>query len=68
MDDTEQRPQPHSTTRPGAMKAQFRAVLRRNHYSRRTEKTYWYWIVRFIRFHQNRHPLELHEQDVALFL
>ena len=68
MDDVEQGPQPLSTARPGALKEQFRTVMRRNHYSRRTEKTYWYWIVSFIRFHQNRHPLELHEQDVALFL
>ncbi len=43
--------------------------MRRNHYSRRTEKTYWYWwIVSFIRFHQNKHPLDLHEQDVSLYL
>ena len=55
-------------TKPGALKAQFRIVMRRNHYSRRTEKTYWYWIVSFIRFHQHKHPLDLHEQDVSLFL
>ncbi|WP_264372123.1 phage integrase N-terminal SAM-like domain-containing protein [Aeromonas schubertii] len=35
--------------------------MRLHHYSIRTEKSYWYWICYFIRFHQLRHPLELGE-------
>jgi len=42
--------------------------MRQNHYSRRTEKTYWYWILFYIRYHGKRHPLELSERDVTAFL
>ena len=31
----------------------FRAAIRSRHYSRRTEKTYWFWIRYFI-FHNNK--------------
>ena len=50
------------------LREQFRAVIRVNHYSIRTEKSYWYWIRYFIRFHQMRHPLELGPQEVNAFL
>jgi hypothetical protein len=29
---------------------QFIAVIRRKHYSLRTERTYWGWILSFLRF------------------
>ncbi|KKN83270.1 hypothetical protein LCGC14_0300190 [marine sediment metagenome] len=32
------------------LREQFRAVMRLNHYSICTEKSYWYWIRYFIRF------------------
>ena len=38
---------------------QVRDVMRLKHYSLRTERAYWEWIVRFIRYHQMRHPLEM---------
>jgi hypothetical protein len=41
------------------LQEKFRAVMRLHHYSIRTEKSYWYWIRYFIRFHKLRHPLEL---------
>ncbi len=47
---------------------QVRAVLRRRHYSSRTEATYIDWIVRFIRFHHVRHPSELGAPEIAAFL
>ncbi len=50
------------------LRDQFRAVIRVNHYSIRTEKSYWYWIRYFIRFHQLRHPLELGPAEVNAFL
>tara|TARA_R110001592_G_scaffold298362_1_gene569002 strand:+ start:182 stop:1147 length:966 start_codon:yes stop_codon:yes gene_type:complete len=50
------------------LRDQFRAVIRVNHYSIRTEKTYWYWIRFYIRFHKMRHPLELGPSDVNAFL
>ena len=50
------------------LREQFRAVMRLHHYSVRTEKSYWYWIRYFIRFHQLRHPLELGAAEVRTFL
>ena len=34
----------------------------------RTEKTYLYWIRRFIRFHELRHPREMGATEVEAFL
>lgn len=50
------------------LRDQFRSVIRLHHYSIRTEKSYWYWIRYFIRFHGLRHPLELGSSDVNAFL
>src|SRR5690554_6114068 len=50
------------------LRDQFRSVMRLHHYSIRTEKSYWYWIRYFIRFHGMRHPLELGTSDVNAFL
>jgi hypothetical protein len=36
-----------------------RNVIRRKHFSRRTEQAYTDWIRRFVLFHHKRHPLEL---------
>ena len=45
-----------------------RNVMRLKHYSLRTERTYWDWIERFIRFHGMRHPSEMAEAEVGEFL
>ena len=42
--------------------------MRAHHYSIRTEKSYWYWIRFYLRFHQMRHPLELGPSEVNQFL
>ena len=42
--------------------------MRLRHYSLRTEQAYAGWVVRFVRFHQLRHPLEMGEREVAAFL
>lgn len=42
--------------------------LRARNYSKRTEQTYIYWIVYFIRFHKLAHPNSLSEQSVIQFL
>lgn len=47
---------------------QVRAAVRVRHYSIRTEQTYIHWIVRFIRFHECRHPKEMGEAEVGQFL
>ena len=50
------------------LRDQFREAIRVRHYSPRTEKTYWYWIRYFIRFHKLRHPAEMSEPEVSAFL
>lgn len=57
----------HLSSKP-RLQEQFRSVIRLNHYSIRTEKSYWYWIRYFIRYHGMRHPLELGPGDVNTFL
>lgn len=42
--------------------------IRFKHYSIRTEQAYVDWIRRYIRFHGNRHPLELSAAHVESFL
>ena len=46
----------------------FSEAIRERHYSRRTEKAYWYWIRHFIFFHGKRHPVELGAAEVTAFL
>lgn len=47
---------------------QVRAVMRRQHYSLRTEQAYVQWITRFIRFHHMRHPQEMDTPHLEAFL
>ena len=47
---------------------QVRDVIRRKHYSIRTEQAYIDWIKRFILYHGKRHPAEMAEDEVAQFL
>src|SRR5437588_5802212 len=46
----------------------FREAIRSRHYSRQTEKTYWYWIRSFIRLHGKRHPGAMGAPEVTAFL
>ena len=52
-----------------------REVLRRKHYSIHTERNYVSWIIRYIKFHNPivnrenwRHPKDLNERDIEMFL
>jgi integron integrase len=47
---------------------QCRARMRTKHYSLRTEKTYLYWILFFIRWHGTRHPKDMGGPEVEAFL
>ena len=47
---------------------QVRDVIRRKHFSIRTEQAYVDWIRRFILFHNKRHPAEMTEQELTDFL
>jgi integron integrase len=56
------------TRHPGELMQQVHAVLRVKHYSIRTERTYAKWIVRFIHFCENKHPLDMGALEVEAFL
>lgn len=45
-----------------------REIIRTNHFSYSTEKTYIDWIYRFIIFHNKRHPEEMDGKEIAAFL
>lgn len=47
---------------------QVRGVMRSRHYSLQTEKTYVYWIKKYIFFHGVRHPKEMAEAEISRFL
>ena len=57
-----------SRARNPKMLDQVRDVLRRQHFSLRTEQAYVGWLRRFILFHAKRHPREMAEQEVTEFL
>ncbi|MCY7376389.1 MAG: integron integrase [Pyrinomonadaceae bacterium] len=45
-----------------------RGIMRTRHYSLQTEKTYIYWIKKYIFFHDVRHPSEMGANEIAAFL
>jgi len=45
-----------------------RRLMRLRHYSHRTEATYVGWMVRYLRFHRYRNPIELGGAGIAAFL
>ena len=45
-----------------------RAILRRQHYAYRTEKSYIQWVRRYILFHNKRHPAQMGLPEVQSFL
>jgi len=45
-----------------------REALRLRHYSPRTEEAYVYWIIRYVRFHNLRHPQEMGSAEINRFL
>ena len=48
--------------------ALFRKSIRDRGLGYATEKTYLHWVLRYIRFHQRRHPRELGSEHISLFL
>lgn len=54
--------------KPPRLLDRVRASIRSRHYSIRTEKSYVDWIVRFIKFHDRRHPREMGGPEVEQFL
>jgi len=56
------------TNRPLRLMAKVRTLLRERRYSPRTEEAYTHWIVRFIRYHDRRHPKDMGVPEVRRFL
>src|SRR5687767_7200596 len=48
--------------------SRMREELRLRHYSPETERAYVGWVVRYVKFHGLRHPLELTRDDLLNFL
>jgi integron integrase len=44
------------------------AIIRRKHYSIRTERAYLNWMRRYILFHHKRHPKEMGPAEIEAFL
>jgi integron integrase len=57
-----------SRGRPPRLLDRVRDRLRARHFSPRTEQAYVGWIRRFILFHGKRHPQEMGEPDITMFL
>jgi len=53
---------------PPRLLDQVRALIRRKHMSRSTEKVYVQWIRRFILFHEKRHPRDMGAAEVEAYL
>lgn len=54
--------------RPKKLLEQVRDIIRLKHYSYQTEKTYVYWIRRYILFHNKRHPKDMGSTEIEEFL
>jgi len=57
----------HMSDKPKLLE-QVRTVIRRRHYSIRTEEAYTSWIKRFILFHDKRHPKDMGKLEIEAFL
>ena len=47
---------------------QARDIMRRKHYSPKTEQNYIYWMKRYIFFHHKRHPQDMGVQEIEALL
>ncbi len=43
-------------------------VIRKKHYSIRTEEAYVQWIKRFIYYHGKRHPKDMRETEISQYI
>lgn len=54
--------------RPSRFIDQFRYFIRKKGLAYKTEKTYVSWVLRYIRFHRRKHPAEMSEAHIEMFL
>jgi integron integrase len=57
-----------NSSQPPKLLDQVRDALRVRHYSIRTEQAYIDWIIRFILFHNKRHPSQMGVAEIEAFL
>jgi len=57
-----------SSKHPKGLIEQVRDAIRLRHYSIRTEDAYVHWIIKFILYHNKRHPKEMGIQEIEEFL
>jgi site-specific recombinase XerD len=57
-----------ASSRPPGLIQCYREELQARHYARRTVDTYEQWLRRFLRFHGLRHPREMGNEEVNMFL
>ena len=55
-------------TRPGELEERMRGVLRKKHYSLRTEETYVGWYRDFVRWHKPLKPWEMDTGHLSAYL
>lgn len=53
---------------PSTLISRIRTEIRRRNYSYRTEQAYTSWVVRFVKFHNLRHPENMAEKEVVEYL
>ena len=58
----------HLKNKPPKLLDQVRVVIRRKHYSIRTEQTYVDWTKRFTFFNHKRHPKDMGKTEITEFL
>ena len=54
--------------KPKKLEDRLREVLRRKHYSLKTEESYVGWYKRYVLWHGKRHPAEMGAREVEAFL
>lgn len=59
---------PLIATNSGRFMDRFRTFIRSRHYSFKTEKTYCYWVLYYIRFHKLKHPETMGNFEIEAFL
>ncbi len=58
----------NDTTQKPRLLDTLRTIIRRKHYSLRTEQTYIEWARRYILYHGKRHPADMGKEEVEEFL
>ena len=68
MGNTQDNVNEGSGPKPKKLLVRVREIMRLKHYSIRTEEAYIGWMVRFIVFHNKRHPKDMGPSEIEAFL